>query len=372
MRITSGRFLLLSLVYAFGVLVFIASNQTHLVMADTNHVVISQVQISGATTNDEFVELYNPTDTTIDISKWRLTRKTSTGGSVQNLVASFSGAIAPKNYYLITHPSASAVNLADAEYSSSSSGMTTNNTVTLYSDAGVTVVDKVGFGTAGDAEVSPFAENPEGSGSIVRKATANSTSQTLFTGGIEALIGNGHDTDNNASDFVLFETSAPKNSSITAVLPTGTISPTPVVTITSTISPTVTPTVSPTQPVVTNTPTPTQIQPTSTATPTSTPSPTHTPTQPVQTATPTVMPTTVPTSTPVPTLTATPVPTAVPTAIPTPTPIPPTNPTPPSQVIVDQTLFGNRKLTCTKTFRAIKIFNSQFFIPSVTCSITQR
>lgn len=318
MRVASNKFLLLSLVYAFGVFLFIASTQTHLAKAETNHVVISQIQISGATASDEFVELYNPTDATIDLSKWRLTRKTSTGGSVQNLVASFSGSIAPKSYYLVTHPSATAANITDAEYSSSSSGLTTNNTVTLYSDAGVTVVDKVGMGTAGDVESLPFAENPQGSGSIVRKATTNSTAQSLFTGGIEAMIGNGYDTDNNASDFVLFEAAVPRNSSITAIAPSASHQPTPTVTSTPALSPTAS-----TSP--TNMPTPTQTQPT---------------------------------------------PTIIPTAVPSPTPTPTTTPTP--QIIVDELLNANRRLVCTQAFRTVRIWKIEISVPKITCTIIKQ
>lgn len=352
MRNKSAVFLALSLVYAFGVFLFIANTQPLKALADTNHVVISQIQISGTSANDEFVELYNPTTTAIDVSKWRLTRKTATGTSSQNLVASLSGTIAPKSYFLITHPSATTASIADREYSSSSSGMTTNNTITLYSDAGITVVDKVGMGTAGDAEGSPFAENPEGSGSIVRKATANSTAETLMTGGIEALVGNGFDIDNNSTDFVLFESSSPKNSSVTAIVPSITVIPSLAVTNTPPPSPTTTPTLIPTA-TPTNLPTSTQIPPT--ATPTALPSPTPTKTP---TVVPTTAPTQVPTNTPLPTA----IPTSTPTSVPTPTP----------RIIVDEQLNTNRRLVCTQSFRVMKVWKIEITIPQITCSIVKK
>jgi hypothetical protein len=356
MRSKSNIFLSLSLVYAFGVLFFIANSQPLKVLAETNHVVISQIQIAGSSANDEFVELYNPTSSPIDLAKWRLTRKTSTGTSSQNLVASLSGTISPKSYFLIAHPASSVINSADTEYSSSSSGMTTNNTITLYSDAGITVVDKVGMGTASDVEGTAFAENPLASGSVVRKASANSTSASLFTGGLEANLGNEYDTDNNASDFVLFETSLPKNSSVIINKPTVTTTPSPTMTSAPSATPTLSPTPTQMQPTVTptNTPTPTQI------TPIVSPSPT-----PTKTPTPTVTPTLVPTNLPTPT--NTPSPTATTTPMPTSTPIP--TPTPSSQVIVDEVLNANRRLVCTQSFRTIKIFNFEIFIPKISCSI---
>lgn len=378
MRNKSQTFFLSSLVYAFGVLLFIANEQPFTVKADTNHVVISQIQLSGASASDEFVELFNPTDSPIDVAKWRIIRKTSTGSSSQNLVASLSGTIAPRSYFLIAHPAAVASTMADMVYSSSSSGMTTNNTVTLYSDAGVTVVDKVGMGTATDIETAAFTDNPEGGESIVRKATTTSTAQSLFTAGAEATLGNGFDTDNNASDFVLFTTSLPRNSSTTATQP----STTPVVTITPTPSITTTPVPSATvTPNPTSIPTPTVPQTTATPTivptvhPTSVPTPTKTPTP-----TPTAIPTTAPTNTPVPTTIPSPTATIVPTATTTPTPsvlptaIPTPTVTPPSQgpqIIVNEPLFKNRRLVCVQTMRTIKIFNHQFSMPKISCSIVR-
>ncbi len=384
MRTVSRIFLLSSLTYACIVLLIIANGQTLSVKADTNHVVISQIQLSGATASDEFVELYNPTDSTIDIAKWRLIRKSSTGGSTQNLVASLAGTIKPKSYFLISHPNAVSSTNADVTYSSSASAMTTNNTITLFSDAGLTIVDKIGLGTAVESETSAFADNPEGGESIVRKATATSTAQSLFTGGTEATQGNEFDTDNNATDFVLFTTSLPRNSSTPQAQPTTVPSSAPTNTPAPTItpSPTIAPTVSPTT-VPTSTPTPTQvptviptIQPTSTPTlaPTATPMPTNTPTPTkLPTPTPTKIPT--PIATVVPAMTTAPTPTTVPTvpvspmptAIPTPTMTPMPSPTP--EVIVDESLGRNRKLVCIQSFRTLRILGYQFFIPKVSCSI---
>src|SRR5689334_1765983 len=70
------------------------------VSAATNHIVISQIEITGSSANDEFVELYNPTSSSVNLSKWKLTRKNS-AGSEGNLVASLSGVMLPHSYFLI-------------------------------------------------------------------------------------------------------------------------------------------------------------------------------------------------------------------------------------------------------------------------------
>jgi len=394
--------------YAFGVFCYVAISLQSQAKADTNHIVISQIQLSGTgNANDEFVELYNPTEATIDLSGWRLSRKTSSAGATpQNLVASLSGMIAPRSYYLIAHPASSFTLFADRLYSSSSSAITTNNTISLFSDAGQTIVDKVGIGTAADVEGTAFGTNPGNNQSLMRKATANSTESTLIFGGTEATLGNGYDTDTNASDFVLINTAMPRNTKSPQAQPSVTETPIPTPTQIPTQTPapaenpTATPTAIPTvtltptvtsHPTVTSTPVPT---PTSTPIPTSTPVPTNTPTPfptatPIPTATPTPMPTNTPTPTMHPTstpvLTTTPFPTATPTVQPTPTtiptatptqiplptvtPIPTPTPSPMGQVIVDRSITPSISLVCVRTTRQITILRFVFSIPEITCSL---
>ncbi|MEK7508902.1 MAG: lamin tail domain-containing protein, partial [Patescibacteria group bacterium] len=61
--------------------VFLFSPPTPVLSAAAGHVVISQVQITGGSgqTTRDFIELYNPTETTLDLSGWKLRKKTKTG-----------------------------------------------------------------------------------------------------------------------------------------------------------------------------------------------------------------------------------------------------------------------------------------------------
>ncbi len=254
------------------------------VSSSANHIVISQVQIEGATAADEFVELYNPTAQDIDLNGFRLTRKTSSG-TQGNLVASLSGTIKARSYFLITPQSGyMGSSSADLEYSVASAPLASDNAVIIYSDAGISVVDKVGMGTASDFEASTTAIPGSGE-SILRK--------------VDDTGGNGLDTDNNENDFELSQVSNPRNSSVT-ILPTETPTPTE--------EPTEVPTETPTptlQPTLTDTPTPTE-EPTPTPTDVITPTPTESEPTPTLTSTPTPILTTTPTSTPSPTLSPTP------------------------------------------------------------------
>jgi len=261
-----------------------------------SHIVISEVQIGGGSIDDEFVELYNPSGSPVDMTGWRLTKKTASG-TQSNLVASISGTIGSHGYFLVAHPDYDGSVTPDLEYSATTSALAANNSVTLYSDAGTTLVDLVGMGSALASE-SAATSSPDSNGSVERKANSASTTDTMTTGA-DQTAGNGEDTDNNSNDFVPRAVPDPQNS-LSSTEPV-TVTPTPTETPTPTLEPTVTPT-------------PTEgPSPTPTATPTATPQPTPTPTlEPTVTPTPTDVPTITPT--------ATPSPTVAPSLTPTPTP----------------------------------------------------
>lgn len=381
MRIFSKAFLLASLVYALGVIGYITVNQQTVVRAatDNSNIVISQIQIAGVTANDEFVELYNPTNVSVNLEGWRLTRKTASSSAQTNLVASLSGTMQPHGYFLIANPASPlATGAADTVYSASSSAITTNNTILLYSDAGTTLVDKVGFGGASDNEVAPFASNPANNQSLTRKATSTSDATSLNNGGSEVTLGNGYDTDNNANNFVLFTTAMPRSTkNAVAQTPTPTQSE-PTATPTATV--TITPTASPT-PTFTQTPTPIQSGPT----PTATPSPiiTATPTPPA-TITPSASPTATITPTPTqsgPTITPTETPTVTPTENPTITPTPSASePTVTPSVTEEPSVtpsperhhrftFPKYRFVYKQSHRPAQFFGHHFNIPQIHCSL---
>lgn len=239
-------------------LLFVLSST--LVKSAADHIVISEVQIAGdVDAQDEFVEIYNPTSNTVDLTDWQLRVKTATGTTF-NLLANISGNLAPNTYMLIAHTDYDGLLIEDVTYSTQS--IAANNTVMLEDQNNVEV-DKVGLGTAADVETSSVA-NPEPNGSVRRV--------------------NNDDSNNNSVDFEIIMTSDPQNSTIT-VTPTATTSPSPSVspTATATSTATASPIVSPT---ATSTAT---ASPTATATSTATASPTVTATA-TATSTPTSTP----------------------------------------------------------------------------------
>lgn len=141
-----------------------------------SHIVINAFRVAGEAATDEFVELFNPGTASVDISGWQLARKSSSG-TKYNLVTTFPKAvIKPKESIVVGHEKSTAE--VDIYYTTGSS-IAEHNTILLYSDSGKTVVDKVGFGKAGDFEGKSL---PEAEKEIWGRK-------------------NGQDTGNNYNDF---------------------------------------------------------------------------------------------------------------------------------------------------------------------------
>ncbi len=177
--------------------------------AAATHVVISEFATRGpAVATDEFVELYNPTATAIDIGGWKLQYSSATNGSTwsDRAILPAGTLIQPHGFYLIVNTSY--VGSVTADYSSglwtSGTGMADNGHERII-DASAVEVDKVGWGSAVNPEGGAAAPNHGTSAngnSVERKASVTSTAATLAAGGSEEFAGNGQDTNVNGNDFV--------------------------------------------------------------------------------------------------------------------------------------------------------------------------
>ena len=170
----------------------------------TTHVVIGELSTGSASSaTDEFVELYNPTESAIEISGWKLQYKSATGSTWYDRgTLPANTFIAAHGFFLITPSAYVGPPTADFTSAAWSSGMAAAGGHERIIDASAVEVDKVGWGTALDPEGGSVAPAHAGGNSIERKANATSTLDSLASGGRHELLGNGQDTNNNGNDFV--------------------------------------------------------------------------------------------------------------------------------------------------------------------------
>jgi uncharacterized membrane protein len=213
----------------------------------TEHVVISEFATRGPNSTgayDEFIELYNPTSSAVDISSWNLNYYAGAangGWSGQSpIIATFpNGASIPAHgFYLWANSTG---------YSSPTSGPTPDYSTAYFGmadgsladprgirlrDVSNTVIDTVLYGGAGDganenAEGGYTAPGGPTSGnttiSIERKAQSTSTANSMGPGGADEYSGNAYDSNNNYNDWVSRSSRDPQNSSSTLENPITTI-----------------------------------------------------------------------------------------------------------------------------------------------------
>lgn len=191
--------------------------------AFSQNIVISEVYGGGGNTSavykNDFIELYNPTSSSISLAGWSVQYASSSGTTWA--VTALTGSIAAKGYYLIQEASGGSVGaalpLSDAavgsiNLSASNGKVALVNSITALSGSCPSgYVDLLGYGTANcfEGAVASAASNII---SLERKANSTSTTTTMGSGGVDEFLGNGQDSNNNASDFVT-RSPQPQNSS---------------------------------------------------------------------------------------------------------------------------------------------------------------
>lgn len=305
--------------------------------ATATNIVISEIQANGAITSEDFIELYNPTSSDINLGDMRLVKRTADGATDTDIVVFLAAdVIKAHGYYLWCNTSLSSTLTCDK---TSTDTVSNNNSVGLRNEPANTgaLVDAVSFGTVTNTLGEGTSLTvPTASTSVERKANPSSNNSSMGSGGVDEFMGNAEDTNNNTSDFVGRATPQPQNST-SAAEPIGTPSVTPSLTPTVTLIPT-------------NSPSPTQI-------PSVTPSPTLIPST---TPSPTTAPSVSPSPTTIPSVTVSP------TSIPSPTPIPSISPPPP--IPTPKVIFSGSNFVCALHYRPLKFFNKIIFIPFARCT----
>ncbi len=160
------------------------------------HVVIAEFRTRGPNGgNDEFVELYNPTSATVDISGWMLKASSNAGNVDTRATVSTNTTLPAGRYYLIAN------NNTDGGYSGSitadqtyTTGVADDGGLALVRSDGV-IVDQIGL-----SSTSAYRENTP----LAPQTTNVDRSYARRNGGCV-------DSDNNANDLVSVSPSGPQN-----------------------------------------------------------------------------------------------------------------------------------------------------------------
>lgn len=160
------------------------------------HLVINEFQVAGAKHDDEWVEIYNPTNCAVDFATFKLTYRPAAGKADGTQDAKFNLAAAPvipaKGYALLVKSVAAAGNLANATTTYTSAAMAGAGGGLAIFDAANVIVDSVGYGTATNA----FIETAVGPVAPANQSVARTP--------------NGTDTNSNTADFKIAVASTPK------------------------------------------------------------------------------------------------------------------------------------------------------------------
>ncbi len=182
-----------------------------------DHIVISEVQIKGDdNTTHDFVEIYNPTDTPVDLSNYKLMKMTSSGNSntIKSPISNPT-TLQPHGFYLWassidgSYPTAIGADVFTKET------IAANNAVAIVRISDGEVISGVGWGSINPATVTycenaPYPTNPGNNESLQRKINA-----TIEGDG----YGPAWDTNDNSADFFKQTIPSPQNSASGPVAP---------------------------------------------------------------------------------------------------------------------------------------------------------
>lgn len=193
----------------------INSTPPSLTKSNVDHILISQVQITGGAgkTDNDFIEIYNPIDEQFNLRGYRLVKRAQNGTS-DTLIKSWTADtfIPAYGFYLWANSGYTDISVAPDATTSETLSNDNGIAIRLGSNDIGTIIDSVAWGKTQNIfiEGAVFPSNPGVNQDLLRKSWQNS----CVAASLDASIGNGCDTGNNAGDFELIQVSEARDSRV--------------------------------------------------------------------------------------------------------------------------------------------------------------
>ena len=139
------------------------------ILAQDNHLLIVEIQITGVNSQQDYIKIYNPTGQPINISQFKLRKKSQKGKTYSLKVIPSLAIIQPKQYIIWANSRGHFADLIQANYTSQAN-LSINNSIALLNQEEM-IVDSVSWGKINQhfGNSYPFPQNPTAHQLLKRK-----------------------------------------------------------------------------------------------------------------------------------------------------------------------------------------------------------
>ncbi len=141
-------------------------------IAFSQNLIITEVQVRGESSGEAFIKIYNPSSTILDISGFKIRKRSSSGKEYSIRVFPKDSSIPAKGYFVWAN-SKNDYHLSIHASIWSTATISSNNSIAIFDNDGK-VLDSLAWGTGSDQfqKGNPFDQNP-GKSEIIKRKVEN-------------------------------------------------------------------------------------------------------------------------------------------------------------------------------------------------------